>query len=121
MIKNFGIDIIENNRFLDKIEDEKFINRILSPKEIINYKQIVNSNRKMEYLASRFSVKESLIKALGDELVDFNYPQVSVLNKANGAPYIETEFKVDYQMLVSISHSENYTITQVIMQKILSK
>lgn len=119
MIKNFGIDIIENNRFIDKIDDEKFIERILSPKEIINYIQITHPNRKVEFLASRFSAKESFIKAMGDKIRNFNYSQVSVLNKPNGAPYIETVFNVDYEILVSISHSQEYTITQVIMQKIL--
>lgn len=119
MIKNFGIDIIDNNRFKDKVDDENFVLRILSSKEIIHFKQITHHERKMEYLASRFSVKESLIKALGDELKDFNYSQVSVLNKDNGAPYIETDFNIDYDVLVSISHSRDYTITQVIIQKIL--
>lgn len=116
MIKSFGIDIIENKRFESRINDEKFIKRILSPKEIAVYKKINHPNRQMEYLASRFSVKESLIKALDNQLDRFNYCDISVLNKESGAPYIEVNYDIKGDILVSISHASEYTITQVIIQ-----
>lgn len=117
MIKSFGIDIIENSRFKKHINNEKFIKRILSLKEYEIYKKINHPDRQMEYLASRFSVKESLIKALSNQRTTFKYCDISVLNKENGIPYIEVSYDIDGEILVSISHSKHYTITQVIIQR----
>lgn len=117
MIINFGIDITEHSRFKDKINDEKFIKRILSSDEINYYQTITNNDKQVEYLASRFSAKESLIKALQGREFDFSYSDISVLNNLDGSPYIKSNFVISGEILVSISHSKEYTITQVILKK----
>lgn len=110
-----GIDIVENNRMINK--DELFIKRILSDKEFKIYINFSNEQRRIEYLSSRFAAKEAVFKAYKKGEKDFNYKDISVLNDADGAPYIEMKNKKDESLEVSISHEKNYSVAIVIKTK----
>ena len=107
MINNVGIDIIENKRI--NINDNNFINCVLTNKEIeiLNKK---NGHKKIEFLCGRFTAKEAIIKALYNE--NPHMKEIEILNKKNGAPF--AIFK-DYNILLSISHETNYTVSIAIV------
>lgn len=109
MSENVGIDIVEFSRIKEMLND-KFINRILSSKELAYLSIITNEKRKIEYIASRFAAKEAYTKAYVTFDEPLNFKDVSVLKDENGAPYIESTYRPDDILMISISHSENYAI-----------
>lgn len=114
-MKNIGVDIVENLRFKKMIDDERKYKRILSEEELNKFLEITSESRKIEYLASRFSAKEAIIKAINKEKLSFSYKDVSILNDNNGAPYVKFNFEVDFDILISISHSDVNSIAFAIM------
>jgi len=115
-MKNIGVDIVEKERFVKFVNDEKMIARILSDLEVKIYKEINNEKRKIEYLASRFCAKEAIIKAINQENLTFSYKDISILNYANGAPYVKFNFPVNFEILISLSHSENSCVCVAVIQ-----
>ena len=107
MVKNIGIDLIENKRI--DVNNQKFIECILTKKEI----EILNNKKgrkKLEFICGRFAAKEAIIKALNNE--NPHMLEIEILNEKNGAPY--AIFK-NYNILVSISHEEDYTVAIAIV------
>lgn len=109
MIKGIGVDIAQISRFKDK--NEHFIKRVLSLKELDIYNSL-NEERRITFLASRFSAKEALFKAY--KKLDYEFSLVSVLNKENGEPYIEMDSPDVIH--ISISHDGDYVVTYVIVE-----
>lgn len=109
MNKEIGIDIVEFAQIKEKI-NSKFINRILSKREIERYESISNKKRKLEYIAGRFAAKEAYTKVYKKFLTPLNFVDVEVLTDEFGAPYIESSYKPKDIVKVSISHSKNYVI-----------
>jgi holo-[acyl-carrier protein] synthase len=114
MITGTGIDIVNIKRIKKSLSKygEKFIQKILSDKEIEN----IPAAKKEEYIAGRFAVKEALVKASGIPL-DFN--TVTILNDANGKPVITglpSELK-NKKIHISISHDSDYAAAFVIIEK----
>lgn len=114
-MKNIGIDLVNNDRFTNKIGKDDFINRILSSKEKEVFTSFTSDTRKVEYLAGRFAAKEAIIKAISKTGYSFNYVDVSVLNDETGAPYVEFDFKVDFYLMLSISHTQTNTVAIAIV------
>jgi holo-[acyl-carrier protein] synthase len=114
-MKNIGIDIIKNERFDNKLEDDLFISRILSTKEKEVFTSFNSRSRKVEYLAGRFAAKEAIIKAINKTSLSFDYKDISVLNDENGSPYVEFSFKVDFYILLSISHTDENSVAVAVM------
>ncbi|HHU56014.1 MAG TPA: holo-ACP synthase [Acholeplasmataceae bacterium] len=110
MIKNIGVDIIENERFKSFLEDEKKLNRILSKDEINQLNTFTAESRKLEYIAGRFATKEALVKAG----LKFNFPEISILNHPDGKPYLLGDTKKD-KVLISISHNRSITVSFVVV------
>jgi holo-[acyl-carrier protein] synthase len=111
MRKIIGIDIAKINRFKNK--DRLFIERILSKKECEVFDSFNSKKRQIEYLASRFSVKEAYKKAYQVFEHSLNFNEISVLNTESGAPFIESPYRKEDSILVSISHEKKYVITVV--------
>lgn len=114
-MKNVGIDIVKNNRFIEMLNDERKCARILSKKEMEVFLLINHEKRKLEYIASRFAAKEALFKALNKSEIKFDYNRVSILNDETRAPYVEFEIENDLNILISISHSDDDSIAIVII------
>ncbi len=104
-----GIDIVEFER-IKTIIDERFINRVLSDAEKTLYERISRTDRKIEFLAGRFAAKEAYSKAYQIFEEPLNFRDVSILNAPSGAPYVQSKYKEEDTVLISISHSENYAV-----------
>lgn len=109
---SIGIDIVEHSSIINKSND--FIKRVLSDDEYAYFSTINNKKRQIEYVASRFASKEAIFKAykVGDKT--FNYKDISILHEPSGAPYVKSS-RLKEKILISISHSDNYSIAQVIV------
>jgi len=123
MIKGIGIDIIEIKRIKKLIGiDNKFIEKIFTPKEIDYCK---NKVRKEQHYGARFAAKESFLKALGTGLRSgMSWKDVSIKNDKLGKPKIELHGKTlekfnnmkCKQIHLSISHTKEYAIAYVIIE-----
>lgn len=116
MIKGIGIDIVELKR-IERLmsKNERFVKRILCEKELAEFKQLSNERRKIEYVAGRFAAKEAFSKAIGTGIGETNFIDIAVLNEPSGAPYLEVNGFEKKQLFVSISHSNDYAVAQVII------
>ena len=120
MIQGIGIDIVEIER-IKKVREKwnnKFLKRIFRDEEI----KYCNSNKlKYQHLAARFAAKEALIKALGETL---NWKDIEVIKNERKSPQIRLHGKAKKIMaekgvkkiLLSLSHSKEYAVAQVITQ-----
>ncbi|MGR3742275.1 holo-ACP synthase [Companilactobacillus sp. DQM5] len=118
MIKGFGIDLTEISRIkkLTK-EHDGFIDKILTKSEKKELKKF-SDKRKIEYLAGRYSTKESFSKAIGTGIgKHVSFQDIEVLSDQYGKPYIITD-KISQKIHVSISHTDELVMTQVIIEEI---
>lgn len=123
MVVGIGIDIQEVKPIEKMIEKygDRFINRIFTPEEISYCKRKSN----YQSYAARWAVKEAFFKGLGTGITkQSQFKEVSVKLKANGKPEIHltgsTKKYVQEENLsinVSISHSGDYAIGQVILSR----
>tara|TARA_S200000501_G_scaffold78784_1_gene70579 strand:- start:329 stop:718 length:390 start_codon:yes stop_codon:yes gene_type:complete len=125
-ILGIGVDMIKNRRIKNSIKKKKFLKRIYSKKEIMISKQISN---KSNYYAKRFAAKESFAKALGYGFrKNLNFKDIEVLNDKYGKPYflkskkiielVYKKFKTrKFNIFLSISDEEDYSIAFTILQK----
>lgn len=118
MIKGIGIDIIELSRIKASIEQsERLANRILTKKEKKRYLELPTEGRKVEYLAGRFAAKEACAKALGTGIGTLSFQHIETINNEKGAPLLKVFGHEKYNFLLSISHSKDYAVAQVLIQE----
>lgn len=117
MITGIGIDIVELERIQQIIERQKrFPDRILTSVEKEKFK-ILGDKRKAEYLAGRFAAKEAFSKAFGTGIgKELSFLDIEICTDEKGKPFIQKPFKEGVHL--SISHSTNYAVAQVILEKI---
>lgn len=117
MIKGIGIDIVELERMeTARNRNERFVNRILTEKELEKYDSYSSSRRKLEFLAGRFAAKEAFVKAVGTGIgKEYSFQDIEILPDQNGKPKIFAK-NIQEQIFVSISHSEAYAIAQVLIE-----
>ncbi|MDD4954718.1 MAG: holo-ACP synthase [Candidatus Omnitrophica bacterium] len=116
MVLGIGIDIVKVGKMQSAIEKlgKDFLKRVFDAKELKNI-----SPGKMYYqrLAARFAAKEAVIKAISKE-----YPlalnEIIILNRKNGAPYCEFKKNISVEILLSISHIEDYAVACAVAQKV---
>lgn len=118
MIDGIGIDLLEIKR-IEKIlsRQKKFPERILTKKEYKYFLKLSN-HRKLEFLSGRFSAKESFSKAYGSGIGrEVSFLDIEILPNAKNKPILQTNL---YKGVVhlSISHSDNYVITQVLLENL---
>ncbi|KOP79580.1 holo-ACP synthase [Cytobacillus solani] len=116
MISGIGIDIVELNRIRKiYLRQRKFVDRILTAKE----KEIFNSlteERQAEYLAGRFAAKEAFSKAVGTGLGgNLSFLDIEIEKDKKGKPFISKPFNEGVHL--SISHSKEYAVAQVVIEK----
>lgn len=115
MIKGIGIDIIEIER-IEKIANRqpRFVERILTVAERDRYKTL-SKRRQLEFLAGRFAAKEAVVKALGTGIMhSIGWQDIEVLNDGRGKPIVNVP--IDNPIHLSISHSKEYAVAQVIIE-----
>jgi holo-[acyl-carrier protein] synthase len=115
MIKGIGVDIIELSRVQDIISrQKKFIDRILTDKERQTFEQL-SDHRKAEFLGGRFAAKEAFSKANGTGIgKQLSFLDIEIETDALGKPFIS---KPKVQAHLSISHSKEYAVAQVIIEE----
>jgi|SRR5690625_49939 len=117
MIKGIGIDIIELERIERSVKRQKrFVQRILTEKELEHYQSLPKERRKIEFIAGRFAAKEALAKATGRGIGALSFQHIEILPKRGGAPGIDVKGYKAGQIHLSISHSEHYAVAQVIIE-----
>lgn len=116
MIFGIGVDLIEIERIKQLYNrQEKLVSRILTQDEQAKFNKFTNEQRKLEFLAGRFATKEAFSKALGTGLgkhIAFN--DINCYNDKLGKPCIDYP---GFIVHVSITHTENYAMSQVLLEK----
>jgi holo-[acyl-carrier protein] synthase len=115
MIKGIGIDIIELSRIQGIISTQmKFVDRILTPREKGRFEGL-SARRQAEFLAGRFAAKEAFSKAVGTGIgKDLSFLDIEIETDSSGKPFFA---KPDVQAHLSISHSRDYAVAQVIIEE----
>lgn len=121
-VVGIGVDIIEVARIRASLErhGERFHQRICTAAESAYCLQFRDP---APCFAARFAAKEAVSKALGTGIgVQCEWLNIEVRRKASGEPFIvlhgagaETAKRLGIgQILISISHTENYATAQAI-------
>ncbi|GAA0452552.1 holo-ACP synthase [Alkalibacillus silvisoli] len=120
MIKGTGIDITELDRIKNLLEKQpRFIQRILTEKEQERYYSYSNYNRQVEYLAGRFAAKEAYSKAMGCGIgKELSFQSVEIISTHHGQPQFLLNNERMHGVHVSISHSKDYVVAQVIIEQV---
>ncbi|SHG32115.1 holo-ACP synthase [Ornithinibacillus halophilus] len=117
MIKGIGIDIIELERIKKSMKKEAFLIRILTEKEREQFYLLRQESRQVEFVAGRFAAKEAFSKATGTGIGELSFQDIEVLNAEHGAPIMIVEKYKDDEIHVSISHSKEFAVAQVILEQ----
>jgi len=129
LIIGCGIDLVKIER-LEKIIKkwgDNFIFRIFTSLEK-EYCEKKKGNKYQSY-AGKFAAKEALLKALGLGLRKANWKDIEIKNDKLGQPIIETSGKLKNiasakgisKYFISISHTKEYAIAQVILEGLFDK
>lgn len=125
MIFGTGVDIVEVFRMRDAIKKwgDNFLSKIFTSREI----KYSNSRRfSHQHYAARFAAKEAVVKAFGEpRKFPIKWTDIEVLNDKEGKPVIEfhedalklKKKKKVNDVIVSMSHSKNYAVANVILLK----
>lgn len=115
MIKGIGIDIIELSRIDDLLtRQKKLIDRILTPRERDRF-ETLSGSRRVEFLAGRFAAKEAFSKAMGTGIgKNLSFLDIEILTDELGKPFFR---KPEVHAHLSISHSRDYAVAQVIIEE----
>lgn len=112
-----GVDIIKNLRIkhlLDKY-DEKFLDRLFTPKEI---EYIIYRNKDFKTIAGMFAAKEAISKVAGTGIGKLSWKDIEVLHNKSGKPYVNLSDNLESilnnlklkEIEISISHEDEYSI-----------
>ena len=123
MIFGIGTDIAEVSRIKEAIDKygDRFLNRIFTKTEK-EYCEIFKENKYLHY-AARFALKEAFSKAIGTGITDgFKFKEIGVKNEDNGKPVAVLEGYLlekygDYIVHISLSHTKEYAVAMVIIEK----
>lgn len=128
LIIGCGIDLVEVNRIEKIIKrwQDSFISRIFTSWEK-NYCE--KRNNKYQSYAGKFAAKEALLKALALGLRGVNWKEIEVKNDGLGQPIIKISRKLKkialkkgvHKYFITISHTNDYAIAQVILESQLDK
>ncbi len=112
MIIGSGIDIIEIERIRSAVKTwgDRFLTRVLNPKEIAYAK---SHTVPYQHYAGRFAAKEAIYKALGNKKI--SWKDITVINNPEGKP--ECHIKgLKHRVHLSISHSKFYAVASAVVE-----
>lgn len=115
-ILGLGTDIEECNRFkkYDLENEKKFLERVFTTQEI---KYCFTKRNFHQHLAARFCAKEACIKALNDKSIPLNKIEITKDKKGKPSIKVNLENYKNINLLVSISHTNDYAQAVVIWQE----
>ncbi len=129
LIVGCGVDLVKIARIEKIIErwGNSFTSRIFTSleREYCEKKKI----NKFQSYAGKFAAKEALLKSLGLGLKGVNWKEIEVKNDELGQPIMEIYGKIRNiasakrisRYFISISHTKEYAIAQVILEGKLDK
>lgn len=114
MITGIGIDIIELARIKELLARQgKFADRVLTANEKQQFAGLPE-RRQAEFLAGRFAAKEAFSKAAGTGIgKELSFLEIEIATDAFGKPFF---VKPAVRAHLSISHSRDYAVAQVIIE-----
>ncbi|MBB4826868.1 holo-[acyl-carrier protein] synthase [Sporosarcina luteola] len=115
MITGIGLDIVELSRIADAdARSNKFRERVLTARELLRYDEL-QGNRRIEFLAGRFSAKEAYAKANGTGIgSSCGFLDIEILPEPSGKPVLYFQGRrVDG--FVSITHTKTVAAAQVVL------
>lgn len=124
MIIGIGTDVIEIERIKKALEkNPKFLQRIYTEREIEYFKSV---GFRINSIAGNFAGKEAVSKALGTGFRDFGIKDIEILRDKLGKPIVILKGKAleklpknkECNIHISISHSRNNAIANVILEGI---
>ncbi len=117
MIVGIGVDLVELDHMELTFKRQASIHEyILTERELDIYHQR-GPKGKLEFLAGRFAVKEAFSKAMGTGICrEVNFQNISVINNEKGQPLV-VDSPFDGNIFVSISHSKQSVVAQVVLEK----
>jgi len=126
MIFGIGTDIVKIQRMTDGINrfGEKFVTRILSDSEYLEFKNC-NTVATASFLAKRFAAKEAMAKAMGTGFRNgLSMKHISVVNNDVGKPLLKLSGKAEAFVSekciaswhVSLADEKDYAIAYVILE-----
>lgn len=131
MIIGIGMDMVEMERvkeLLDKPEGERFLMRILSPREReVAAKYAAGSHRLAEFVAGRFAAKEAVAKALGCGIgTQAGFHDIVILPAEGGQPLVELspaardKLRLDESARIhlSITHTRGHAAAYAILERV---
>ncbi len=124
MILGVGIDIIEVARIQASHErfGERFLNRILHPKEI---SYCLSFKSPAPFLAARFAAKEAISKAFGTGIgAQLGWHDMEVDHRDSGEPFVILrgggqkllEARGGRAVLLSLSHTREYAAAVAVLE-----
>jgi len=107
MIRGIGVDIIDNRRIARILEkwSDRFLDKVFTKEEL---KFFELNGRKIELVASRWALKEAIVKATGVK----DRKRIEILGKGENL-----SLRLDGlegNLLYSISHERNYSVAFVV-------
>lgn len=117
MIYGTGIDITDLARVKAAVEKQpQFLQRVLTPGELADYQQL-RGGRAVEFIAGRWSAKESYSKAMGTGIGrEVGFQDIEIRDDAAGRPVVCRQPFAGIAH-VSISHTDTVVMTQVILER----
>lgn len=117
MIDGLGIDITEIARVKKAaLSHSQFIQHVLTSDEQEQYGKY-SQQRAFEYLAGRWSLKESFAKAYGTGIgAKLGFQDVEIIDNQYGAPIV-TKSPYNGRVHVSVSHTATLVMTEVILER----
>lgn len=123
MIVGTGIDIVEVFRMRDAIKKwgMNFLTKVFTDKEI---KYSTSKRFAPQHFAARFAAKEAVVKAFGVARgFPLNWTDIEIFNDKEGKPIVSfnngalklKKKKRVSEVIVSMSHSKNYAVANVIL------
>jgi len=118
MITGIGIDIIELKRMDKSVQrQQRFPKRVLTESELDDYHRLTSARRQIEFIAGRFAAKEAFAKATGQGIGELSFQHIEVIRLDTGAPIMKVTGYEDYHIHLSISHSQEYVVAQVVLEQ----
>lgn len=107
-LPKIGVDMVHMPRFENRVEDTRFLKRILTDAEYDLMMTHTHPRRKLEFLCGRYAAKEAYMKAKGCGIDALSFHEFEVLRLESGMP-------TSPRGSVSISHDGDYAIAVVIV------
>ena len=108
-----GIDIIKVDRINKKLENQTFLNKVFSVKEI---EYAASRQNPVQTFAGLFAAKEAVLKALGTGICSTDLNQVQILHTDLGQPYCKLDGKKTFKNInISISHDDGFAVAVAVL------